>query len=558
MTQLVDLLRESPLLLLLAVTGLGYLVGRIRIWGFSLGVAAILFVGLGIGALHPDLKLPEIVYQLGLVLFVYTMGLASGPGFFGSFKRRGLRDNLMAVGLLGTAAALTGFIGYLLGLRGPIVAGLFSGSLTNTPALAAVVEMLKERSGGMLGAESEAMSRLLAEPVVGYSLAYPLGVIGVIVAMHMFSRLWRVDFKAEARENGSATDHGGSRIANCDVEITQPNLVGVPVRGIFGGEDKPRLVISRLKRGDRQLIVEATTTFQLGDVVTLVGTDEELERMIPRFGRPSRERPELDRSQLDFRRIFVSSREVAERKIRDLHLQEQFAATITRIKRGDVDLVPTADTVLELGDRVRVVAPRDRMESVTAFFGDSFRHLAEIDIPSVSLGIALGLLVGLIPIPLPGGLVFRLGFAGGPLLVALVLGSLGRTGKVVWNPPYNANLTLRQLGVVLFLAGIGTRAGYAFASTFQELGLTIVLAGAAITFVYSALTLLIGYKVLKMPMAVLIGILSGLQTQPAALAFANEQAESDLPNIGYATVYPTAMVVKIVLAQVLLSLFGWG
>ena len=212
------------------------------------------------------------------------------------------------------------------------------------------------------------------------------------------------------------------------------------------------------------------------------------------------------------------------------------------------------DMVLELGDRVRITARREDMDAISRFFGDSYRALSEIDVLSFSLGIGLGLLVGLIPIPLPGGLVFKLGFAGGPLLVALILGALERTGPLVWTLPYSANLTLRQIGLIMFLAGVGTRAGYTFVSTFgQGGGISLFIAGTVITTLTALTTLWIGYRLLKISMSLLIGLLAGLQTQPAVLGFALEQTGNDLPNLGYARMFALAVIVKIIVAQLLVA-----
>jgi AspT/YidE/YbjL antiporter-like protein len=388
---LVDLFLANPLLLLFVVIGLGYRLGEVRIGSFRLGVAAILFVGLALGALHPQLGLPEIVYQLGLILFVYGVGLSSGSAFFTALRRHGLRDVSLGVALLALACLLSAWVGRLLHLPRTLVAGLFAGSLTNTPALAAVIEALK--SSGEPFAE-----RLLAEPVVGYSLTYPFGVIGIILAIHMFSVIWRVDFAQEAREHTASL---------ADAESKEP----------------------------QKLEVEG------------------------------------------------------------------------------------------------------------------------LNLLTMPLGISLGLLLGLVPIPLPGGLSFRLGFVGGPLIAALILGRAGRTGRLVWSMPDGVSHTVRQLGIVLFLAGIGTRSGYDFASTFKELGPLVLLGGAAVTFIYGSLTLFIYHKVLKVPMALAIGTLSGLQTQPAALVYSNERSQSELPNLSYAIAYPVGMITKIVLAQILFKMY---
>jgi putative transport protein len=235
-------------------------------------------------------------------------------------------------------------------------------------------------------------------------------------------------------------------------------------------------------------------------------------------------------------------------------LAQQLHVSVKQIRRGDKLVAVQPDTVLQLGDLVTVVPNQASRQNVRKTLGDSLKELSEIDLPTTALGIGIGLLIGLIPIPLPGGIRFHLGFAGGPLLVALVLGYLGRSGPLHWQMPPGLNQTLRHLGISLFLAGIGTRAGYAFVSTLQELGPKVVLIGAVVTFTYSALTMVLGYKLLKMPMSVLSGLLAGMHTQPAALVFAEENAHSDAPYIGYATAYPVGMVVKIILAQVLLNL----
>jgi putative transport protein len=272
------------------------------------------------------------------------------------------------------------------------------------------------------------------------------------------------------------------------------------------------------------------------------------------MGEPCEEHLEFDRTQFDHRRVFVSDPSVAGKRIRELGLSRNFGAIITRVKRGDMEWLPDGDLRLELGDRVRILTHRKNVRAVSAFFGDSYKSLSQIDILAFGLGLALGLVLGSIPIPLPGGFTVKLGFAGGPLVVALTLGTVIRSGSIVWSLPYSANLTLRQLGLVLFLAGIGTRSGYAFVSTLaQGNGLVIFAAGAAITCIVTLAALLVGKLVLKTPMGMLIGMLAGMQTQPAVLGFALEQTGDESPNIGYATVYPVAMIAKILLAQLVLS-----
>lgn len=544
MNELIQLLREQPLLLLFLVAAIGFPLGHIKIRGSSLGVAAVLFVGLAFGALHPDLKLPEIVYLLGLVIFVYTIGLSSGPGFFASFRRSGVRDNLLVLGMLTFAMLLALLAHHLLNLPAALTAGLYAGSLTNTPALAGILDYVKS---------SGQSQNMLTAPVVGYSIAYPVGVVGMILAIYLAQRLWRIDYAGEAkslRELGAGT----AWLQNRTIRVTNPRVAELPLDQLRV-QQQWKVIFGRMQRHGKLSLANDETQFQVGDLVSAVGTLEDLERVAAQLGEVSHERIDLDRTQLDYRRIFVSNPEIAGHRLRDLNLPQQYGAIITRVRRGDLEFLPHGDTVLELGDRIRVLTRRDHMEAVSAFFGDSYRALSEIDILTFSLGLALGLLVGLVPIPLPGGVMVKLGFAGGPLVVAMILGTLRRTGPLVWSIPYSANLTLRQIGLILFLAGIGTRSGYAFFSTLtQGNGLAIFLAGAGITVTVALLTLWFGHRVLKIPMSLLIGVLSGLQTQPAVLGFALEQTRNDIPNIGYASVYPMAMIAKIVFAQMLLAL----
>jgi putative transport protein len=501
MTELINLFVANPLLLLFAIAAISYPLGRVKIKGTSLGVAAVLFVSIAVSALSPDLKLPEVIYQLGAVLFVYTLGLSGGPGFLASFRGKGLRDSLFVTAILIGAAGLTVGAHYLLHLTPALTAGMYAGSLTNTPALAAAIDYVKAN------APSATRDAMMAEPVIGYSIAYPMGVIAVIASILTLKRLWKVDYAAEAR--GLQALGGTSRqLTNRTIRVTRTEPIAATLQELSRkhGWD---VNFGRLKREGKLTLVAGDMVLVPGDLVSLVGSPEDLAGVTAYLGQESDEHLDLDRSEFDYRRIFVSNPRIAGQSLGAINLPQQFGAIATRVRRGDVEMLAHDDTVLELGDRVRITARRENMDTISRFFGDSYRALSEIDILSFSLGIGLGLLVGLIPIPLPGGLVFKLGFAGGPLLVALLLGALGRTGPLVWTLPFSANLTLRQIGLIMFLAGVGTRAGYAFVSTFtQGGGLYLFIAGAIITTLTALTTLWIGYRLLKIPMSRLIGILS--------------------------------------------------
>ena len=544
MSALARLLSENPFLLLFVVAGVGFLVGRVPLFGFRLGVAAVLFVGLAVGALGEEVRLPDVVYLLGLIVFVYTIGLASGPGFFAALRRKGLRDNLFVVAVLVVAAGLVVVAATVLHLDAPHASGLFAGSLTNTPALAAILEFLS----GTVG--SARLDAALTDPVVAYSVTYPIGVLGVILAIYVLQRAWGTDYAAEAHALRDELTVGEA-LEDVTVRVSR-DLGGRTIRELSRAE-LPHVLFGRLERDDTQQVLSPDVRLVPGDLVTVIGTADRVEAAVALLGAPADRTLVADRSELDMRRIFVSSPEAVGRSIQALNLRGRFGALATRVRRGDVDVLAEPDLRLQPGDRVRVVAPRETMDEVTRFFGDSFKLLSEINVGVFGLGIALGVLIGLVPIPLPGGGSLELGLAGGPLVVGLVLGALVRTGPIVWQLPYNANLTLRQFGVILFLAGVGTRSGHAFASTVGAGGLPIFLAGAVVTCTVAVLLLVIGHKVLHIPMSVLIGMVAATHTQPAVLAYAGEQTGNELPNVGYAAVFPVATVVKIVLAQLLVA-----
>lgn len=545
----VQLLIRNPLLYLFVVAAVGYPLGRIKILGVSLGVAAVLFTGLGFGSLHPDLKLPEIVYVLGLVLFVYTVGLASGPAFAASFKRDGARNNLFTVAVLAVATGLAFMFGKLGGIKPTLTAGMFAGSLTNTPAIAGVLETIKSYT------DKPALEAALAEPVIAYSITYPVGVVGMLLAITFAQRLFHVDYKTDsARVKGAAGP--AEPLVTRTILVTRKEAEGETIRNLFL-KHRWNVVMGRVRHGERMMVATGGSTIAVGDLVAAVGPQEELDKVTAFLGEASAEHIERDTRDLEIRRIFVSNPEIEGRQLRSLRVDEKFGAVVTRLRRGDVDMVVSGSTTLEPGDRVRVVARREKMSEISAFFGDSYRAVSEVDIMTFSLGLAIGLALGIAPIPMPGGITVKLGFAGGPLIIGLILGVAGRTGRMVWAVPYSVNMTLRQIGLVFFLAGVGTKAGYGFVHTMAHGGgFYIFFAGAAITFITASLTLFIGYKFLNIPFCVLTGMLAGLQTQPAILGFALEQSKNDLPNVGYASVYPTATIFKILLAQALLVSVG--
>lgn len=547
---LYDLLATSVPALLFTVIGLGYFFGAIKIRGFSLGIAAVLFVGLVFGALEPKtFVVPEVIYVLGLILFVYTVGLQSGPMFFNLFRRQWLRISALALITTISAAGIAFLGAELLNLSKPVAAGLFCGSLTNTPALAAAVDALR---GHLQGSPLDAaeLRLMLDGPTVGYSIAYPFGVVGLILAMQIVSRAGRVDFAREEEKAVRASGIGEDLLTR-EVRVTNPQIIGKTFSE-SSLTDLSGMVFTRLKRGSRVDLVTDDLILESGDVLVGVGDREAVHRAELLIGPIVHESVEELSPGIEYRDLVVINRTVAGLPVAQVSKAVGHPVIVSRIRRGGVHITPQAETTLELGDQVRVVTHRQDLESVTKLIGDPLKDISEADYLSFSLGLVLGVALGMIPLPFLGGM--RLGFAGGPLIVGLILGRLGRTGPVVWTMPTNASLTLRQLGILFFLAGVGTRAGGSFVHTFMDQGAALLLTGAAITLLSTTLIVLLAYRLFGYDMISTFGILSGIHTQPAALVFANNHTRSETPNVAYAAVYPVALIAKIILAQILVLL----
>jgi putative transport protein len=532
------------LLLLFTVIAIGYGVGELRIRGFKLGVAAVLFVGLGFGALSPELTITPFIITLGLAIFVYTIGLSSAAGFFASFRRHGFNDVYFAIFTVLVSGAMAWGIGRWLGFDAALTGGLYAGASTNTPALAGLLDAIQK--GGAAGA----VEGLSEQAVVGYSLAYPMGVLGVMLGIILLQKLFRVNYEAEAKD--LQNDYPlGEALTSRTLTVENPAIIGKSLREFLRGKDI-RVAFGRIQHEDKISLSNWNTVPESGDQLVLIGTEEAITEAAAFVGPVARLQLSYDRSVFDVRRLFVSNDDIAGKTIASLNLQERFNLLITRVQRGDMDLLATGDTVLELGDRILLVAHRDDLPELFKVFGNSYEALSRINLLSFGLGITLGLLLGMIEITMPGGYTFSLGYAGGPLIVALILGQLRRTGPVVWTLPYGANLTLRQVGLIFLLAGIGIRSGQTFYLTLlTDLGYKVFLAGGAISILGTISTLVIGFKVLKIPFSFLSGMVG---SQPAVLDFAVEQAGNKYPTIGYTRLLPVVLIGKILAVQILYNL----
>ncbi|PHN03188.1 aspartate:alanine exchanger family transporter [Flavilitoribacter nigricans] len=541
---MIEAFKESPLLLLFVVSAIGYLVGKISIGGAKLGSAAVLFVGLGFGALDPELSVPQIIIVLGLSMFVYTIGISSGSGFFHTFKKHGLTNSLFILGVISFSGLITAGFHFLWNLDAATSSGMLSGTNTNTPALAGLLDLIN-KSPNVVDRDA-----FTDNAVVGYSITYPMGVLGGMMAIGLMRRWLKVDFRKEEWRLQSLYPVN-ENLTRWSVEVTNPKLTMHTIRDLFQ-HFSSNLVFGRMKRGESSFLPNMDTTLQINDQMVLVGNEETVKEATALIGEKLETELSFDRTVFDAQRLFVSNPVVAGQKIASLNLAEKYSAIITRVKRGDMDLLANGDTILELGDQVLVVARRKDLPAIAEIFGNSYDDLSQIDLLSFGSGMALGLLLGMISFQLPGDFSFKLGFAGGPLIVGLLLGALRRSGPVVWTLPYSANLTLRQMGLILLLAGIGIRSGHTFLNTLlQGDGLFLFGAGWVISFFTAIAGLFVGYKFLKIPYSLLSGMLSN---QPAVLEYSTTLAGNKLPNAGFTMIFPVSMIVKLILVQVL---FGW-
>ncbi|MEJ6681326.1 MAG: TrkA C-terminal domain-containing protein [Flavobacteriales bacterium] len=534
-----DYLVEYPLLLLFMVVSLGYLLGNIKIKGNGLGVAAVLFTGLAFGAIDPRFSIPPIVFQLGLSIFVYSVGLSSGPVFFKAYKENGARDFLFAMSMLFLTGLTAAFFWWLLDFSAATITGVYSGSTTNTAALAGVIEFINQ--SGVSNAQG-----LEKEAVIGYTFSYPMGVLGGIFAIIVMEKLLKVDYQKEL-ESLKDKFPLADKLTSATIRITNTEISGLNIRDL---KQSYQLNVSfgRVFQGENMSLVTWSTKLQLGDGLIAVGEKKELERLTEILGEPTISPTLSDSTKYDLRRIFVSNPEVTGLTIASLNLDEKFDAIITRIRRGDVEMVATRETVLELGDRIRFIARREDLESLSKLFGDSYQQSSKVNLFSFGLGIGLGLLIGSISIPLGSYGEFKLGYAGGPLIAGLILGALRRTGKIVWTMSYGSTITFQQMGLILLLASIGIGSGAAFIESMGMDKVWVFLAGTGVSLFTALATLFVGFKIMKMPFSLLIGMVAN---QPAILDFAMERTGNRIPMFGFSQIFPIALIMKIVIAQIL-------
>ncbi len=540
------------MLVLCAVAALGLALGSVKIRGLGLGIAGTLFVGIIFGHfglnIEPDVR--TFLQEFGLIIFVYTIGIQVGPGFLTTLRNRGLTLNLLAGAVVVVGAATAVLLCRWLKIDLAAGVGIFAGATTNTPSLGAAQQALKS-----IGAPEAQV----AAPGLGYAVAYPFGILGIIIAMILVRLLARVDVPAEVTAFHEEQRAGRQAMGTMSLVVENANLAGVSVRHLPGREEL-QVVVSRIRRAATGAGVETAspdTVLGVGDQVLAVGTPENLEKFRVIVGRRSDEDLMALPGVVRHTRVVVTRREVLGRTVPELALDKVHGAVVARLTRADLEFSGTADVRLQFGDMVHLVGTQAALDSAAKALGNSVTQLNHTKLIPVFLGICLGVLFGGIPFALPGIPVpVRLGLAGGPLVVAIVLARIGHIGPLLWYMPVNVNVLLREFGIVLFLSCVGLRSGEQFVATLlQGQGFLWMGVGVVITLVPLVLVALVARRFLRLNYLNVCGLLAGSMTDPPALAFANTVTGSDAPNIAYATVYPLTMLMRIATAQLLVLIF---
>ena len=542
------------ILLLSFVIAAGIQLGKIKVFGVSLGITLVLFVGIIMGHFGITIN-PHVIHyfkEFGLILFVYSVGMQVGPGFFSSFKEGGVTLNMLAGGivLLGVATALV--IHFITGIPIPTMVGILSGAVTNTPGLGAAQQAYSD----MYGVSENSIP-------LGYAVAYPLGVVGIILSIIVIRYIFRISFQKENEQLEQAeTSHANGAIP-ISLVVKNPAIFNKTVAEISSLLEHTDFVISRIWRdSDKQIdIASANTVLHENDKIFVITTEQDAEKIKIFIGEAiDMERKQWIRMESQFvnRRILITKPELNRKRLGDLKLRKLYGINITRINRAGVDLVAKPNLSLQVGDRVNVVGTETAVSNVEKVLGNSMKRLNEPNLITIFVGIALGIILGSIPFTFPGiPQPVKLGLAGGPLIVAILISRFGYHYKLITYTTQSANLMLREVGIAMFLACVGLSAGEGFVDTIvNDGGVAWIGYGFIITVVPLLIIGCVARYFFKINYFTLMGLIAGSTTDPPALAYSNATAGNDAPSVGYATVYPLTMFLRVLTAQLMILFFA--
>jgi putative transport protein len=528
----------QKMLVLFAILALGSWIGQLSFHGLTLGAAGVLFTALVFG--HFGMTIPSEVMELGLLLFVYAVGLQAGPRFFRTFRRHGLQFVVIAVAVAGAGVLVTILVARYLHLPFQLASGLYTGAMTCTPALAAAIDVVERIAPGSSASVS-----------VGYGIAYPYSMIGVVLLIQILPRLLRRDLHQE-----EAAWLREKQIEEPGLEARQYRLTNSNCEGKRVSEINPHRMmvanISRVKRDERVFAATPDLVLHLGDVVMVVGPQDELEKIELLLGEETHERMDVNTDVLSVD-VEVTEDGLVGKPLAQMRVWERYNVVITRIRRQGQEIAPTGHNNLEMGDQIRVVGEQAAVNAFTPLVHGAARKVDETNMVPFLVGLLMGIALGAVPLSLPNGIQVRLGSAGGAFLVSLLVGHFGGIGRLRLYVPAAAKNLSRELGLMLFLAGAGVNAGAHFLEILRQQGASLLIAGALITTLPVLAGLLIMHLVYHMNVLSTMGSLCACMTNPPGLGAANTQTESDLPTLSYASVYPVALIFKIVFAQLLVE-----
>lgn len=534
------------------VIATGILLGKIKVWGISLGVTFVLFVGIAVGHFGFSVN-PEVLHfvrEFGLILFIFSIGLQVGPAFFASFKKGGMIQNLMAALVVFLGAGTTIALFYILSGKIPMamLVGIMSGAVTNTPGLGAAQEALKQLNDA--GQITE-----IPQIALGYAVAYPMGVVGIILSLIFIRVIFKINIEKENEQISSAKAVPSEATKIITIKVNSKAIDGKnlqQIRNLIGRN----FVVSRLLSNDDYSVPRGDTVLHNNDIIRVVTTEADAEAIVDLIGDESDFNWKESENKMISRRIVITRSVINGKTLSSLKLRT-VNVNITRVIRSGFDLLASPDLVLQVGDRVVMVGTPDAIKRAEAMLGNTLKRLDEPHIITIFVGILLGIVAGSIPFFIPGmPMPVKLGLAGGPLVVAILLGRFGFKLKLITYTTQSANLMLREIGISLFLASVGIASGDKFVETVVSgNGLLWILCGFIITVLPLLITGFIGRKFLKINYFNLMGMLSGSMTDPPALAYANAISNNDAPAISYSTVYPLTMFLRVVIAQILILIF---
>ena len=543
------------ILLFAVVIGLGLYLGRFKVKGVSIGSTWILFVGILLShfGLRANPTVLSFVKDFGLILFVFSIGLQVGPGFFHSFKKGGVLMNVLAVSLVLLAVLVTFVIHVVTGESLSTMTGVMSGAVTNTPGLGAAQQTLQDATVAA-GGTAEAAASASAGLASAYAVAYPLGVLAVIFLIILFKGVLKVDLDKEKKQLDEEGDAGESaRRMHCELE--NPAIFGKTLKEVIGDMGH-RFVISRIMKNGEILVPGPDTVFEKGDKVLIVTTQQNVDSVRIIFGEEI-QMHQQDWDKLDdhmvTRRLDITKSNLTGKRLSELGIRRNYNVTVTRVIRAGVELVARPNLVLQMGDSIQVVGTEANINDVAGIVGNKPETLSKPNLVPIFLGIALGVIFGSLPIRFPGiPQPVKLGLAGGPLIIAILLGYFGPKWKITTYTTLSANMMIREIGISLFMAAVGIGAGENFVASILGGGYWWILYGALITIIPVATIFLVARLAFKLNFYQICGLISGGTTDPAVLAFAQGMYGTDYTSVNYATVYPLTMFMRVLMAQLLI------